>query len=53
MANILKMFGFKNVWNAYQKKAYKELSSLDDKILKDIGMHRGDILDYINNMKKD
>jgi uncharacterized protein YjiS (DUF1127 family) len=47
---ITKLFN-PNGWTAAQRKAYKELTHLDDKQLRDIGLTRGEIFDVVDNWR--
>ena len=45
---VMKRLG---VWTGAQRATYKQLASMDDKELKDIGLSRCDILRLINEME--
>jgi len=41
------------LWDSVQRKTYKELASMTDKELWDIGLSRGEITYLINQMAKE
>ena len=50
MGFITKLFN-PHGWTAAQRQAYKELTNLDDKQLRDIGLTRGEIFDVVDSWR--